>query len=160
MDESFNQHCQSGCYPTKAVSFRPGACADSCGWIRPQSFPHANLYRQTQQPPEKREGLLSLKGRDRTRGLWNGQCQGDNPFCLSFDALPFYLRDGFRVRAVSSRCNSTYGLRFSAVVSVLSARIRQLVFHTPVQTYTEQRGSGVCFGDTESLMCQELRQGP
>lgn len=124
LDESFNQHCQSGCYPTKAVSFSPGACADSCGWIRPQSFPHANLYGQTQQPLEKREGMLSLKGRDRTRGLWNGQCQGDNPFCLSFDALPFYFRDGFRVREVSSRCNSTYGLRFSAVVSVLSPCIR------------------------------------
>lgn len=137
LDESFNQRCQSGCYPTKAVSFRLGACADSCGWIRPQSFPHANLYRQTQQPLEKREGMLSLKGRDRTRGLWNGQCQGDNPFCLSFDALLFYFRDGF-----SSHCISMLGLRFLAVRSVPFPCIRYLVFHMPVQTCTEQLGAG------------------
>lgn len=31
--------------------------------------------------------MLSLEGRDRTRGLWNAKCQDDSPFCLSFGAV-------------------------------------------------------------------------
>jgi hypothetical protein len=33
-----------------------------------------------QQPLEKREEMLSLKGRDRTRGFWNGQHQDGSHF--------------------------------------------------------------------------------